>query len=55
MNNINRLLEYVEELGKIPMATIEDVAGTIKILNGHGYTCHLSPDTNYLIVEEVDE
>ena len=50
MKITKRLLEIIEELGKVPVAGIDDLAGTIAELQARGYTAYLDPSTDYLCV-----
>ena len=55
MKITERFFEIIEELGKIPVAGIDDLAGTIAELQARGYTAYLDPSTDYLCVENKDE
>lgn len=43
-------LALIEETGKIPMFSIENLEGLIKELERLGYQCKLSSNTDYLLV-----
>ena len=58
MSNEKKMLsdqtkELIEELGKIPMETIENVEKLQAELESEGYISYLSPDTDYLVVEKA--
>lgn len=48
---MDKLLEIIEELGKIPMETIDNLDELWSVLESMDYNVSISPDTNYLIVE----
>lgn len=48
-------LEIIEELGQIPMETIENVAEFQEELKKAGYISYLDSSTDYLIVEKNEE
>ena len=48
-------LEIIEELGKLPLFTIDDLAGFQKELREMGYISYLDPSTDWLIVEKDEE
>ncbi|MCK9325462.1 MAG: hypothetical protein M0P69_08175 [Bacteroidales bacterium] len=50
MKITERFFEIVDEVGKIPVAGIDDLAGTIAELQARGYTAYLDPSTDYLCV-----
>lgn len=45
--------EIIEELGQIPMETIENVSELQTELKEEGYISYLDESTDYLIVERV--
>lgn len=45
------MMEIIEEIGKISMETIENVAGLQAELKKEGYISYLDASTDYLIVE----
>lgn len=47
-----RELEQIEELGKIPVSTIEDLAEFKAELKEAGFISYLDPSTDYLIIEK---
>ena len=53
MKITERFLEIVEGVGKVPVAGIDDLAGTIAELQARGYTAYLDPSTDYLCVEKT--
>ena len=46
------MIEIIEELGQIPMETIENVAELKAELKEAGYISYLDASTDYLIVEK---
>ena len=52
-NKYNRVLELAEELGKIPMWTIDDgdLKGLRDELEALGYNSYIDSSTDYLIIE----
>jgi H2-forming N5,N10-methylenetetrahydromethanopterin dehydrogenase-like enzyme len=51
-NKYARLIEIAEELGKVPVSSISDLATTIADLKELGYTAYLDASTDYLIIEK---
>jgi len=49
-----RTLEIIEELGKIPLETIENLGEFQEELKEAGYISYLDPSTDYLIIEKED-
>lgn len=47
----DKTIEIIEEIGKIPMSTIDNVEQFISELDLLGYSYELSPNTDYLLVK----
>ena len=45
------LLEVIQEVGMIPVKTINNLDSTINMLDSLGYDCYLDPSTDNLIIE----
>jgi len=50
-----KMLEIIEELGKLPVSTIDNLGETMKELRKKGYISYLDESTDYLIVEKSNE
>lgn len=48
-----RTLEIIEELGKIPVSTIDNLAELQVELKDAGYISYLDSTTDYLVVEKA--
>jgi hypothetical protein len=47
-----RTIEIVEELGKLEMASIDNLEGTMNELEEMGFNCEISSCTDYLLCKK---
>jgi hypothetical protein len=47
-----RTLEMIEELGKVPVSSIDNISELQEELSKAGYVSYLDASTDYLIVEQ---